>query len=129
MGDGNDSMITIKFDEKGLVPVIAQDFTTKDVLMLAYANKEAVDLTRSTGYAHYFSRSRNKLWKKGEESGHMQKVHEILVDCDEDAVIYLVDQLTAACHTGYRSCFYRRLDGTVSGERMFDPEEVYRKKE
>ena len=122
-------MITINFDDKGLVPVIAQDFTTKDVLMLAYANKEAVDLTQSTGYAHYYSRSRNKLWKKGEESGHFQKVHAILVDCDEDAVIYLVDQLTAACHTGYRSCFYRRLDGTVSGERMFDPDEVYKKKE
>lgn len=122
-------MITINFDEKGLVPVIAQDNTTKDVLMLAYANKEAIDLTQSTGFAHYYSRSRKKLWKKGEESGHLQKVHEILVDCDEDAVIYLVDQFTAACHTGYRSCFYRRLDGTVSGERMFDPDEVYKKKE
>ena len=127
MGDGNDSMISIRFDDNGLVPVIAQDFQTKDVLMLAYANQEAVELTESTGYAHYYSRSRKKLWKKGEESGHMQKVHEILVDCDEDAVIYLVDQLTAACHTGYRSCFYRRLDGTVAGERLFDPEEVYSK--
>lgn len=120
-------MIKINFDDNGLVPVIAQDYQTKDVLMLAYANQEAVELTESTGYAHYYSRSRKKLWKKGEESGHMQKVHEILVDCDEDAIIYLVDQLTAACHTGYRSCFYRRLDGTVAGERLFDPEEVYSK--
>ena len=120
-------MISIRFDDNGLVPVIAQDYQTKDVLMLAYANQEAVELTESTGYAHYYSRSRKKLWKKGEESGHMQKVHEILVDCDEDAIIYLVDQLTAACHTGYRSCFYRRLDGTVAGERLFDPEEVYSK--
>lgn len=120
-------MIKINFDDNGLVPVIAQDYQTKDVLMLAYANQEAVELTESTGYAHYYSRSRKKLWKKGEESGHMQKVHEVLIDCDEDAIIYLVEQQTAACHTGYRSCFYRRLDGTVSGERLFDPEEVYSK--
>ena len=120
-------MIKINFDDNGLVPVIAQDYQTKDVLMLAYANKEAVELTESTGYAHYYSRSRKKLWKKGEESGHMQKVHEVLIDCDEDAIIYLVEQQTAACHTGYRSCFYRRLDGTVSGERLFDPEGVYSK--
>ena len=119
----------IQFNDNGLVPVIVQERRTRDVLMLAYANALALELTRTTGYAHYYSRSRQKLWKKGEESGHLQKVHEILVDCDEDAVIYLVDQLTAACHTGYRSCFYRRLDGTVSGERMFNPDEVYKKSE
>lgn len=119
--------IKINFDDQGLVPVIAQDSQTKDVLMLAYADKEAVELTRSSGYAHYYSRSRKKIWKKGEESGHLQEVHEILVDCDEDALVYLVSQVMAACHTGYRSCFYRRLDGTVIGERVFDPAEVYTK--
>ena len=120
-------MVTINFDDKGLVPVIAQDSETKEVLMLAYADQEAVELTRSSGYAHYYSRSRKKIWKKGEESGHLQKVHEILVDCDEDALVYLVTQVMAACHTGYRSCFYRRLDGNVIGDRLFDPELVYAK--
>ena len=118
-------MIEIQFDEHGLVPVIAQDVETKDVLMLAYANREAVELTSSTGYAHYYSRSRQKLWKKGEESGNLQQVHSILVDCDEDTLIYLVNQTTAACHTGHRSCFYRTLDGTITSERLFDPEKVY----
>ena len=117
----------IKFDDKGLIPVIAQEAVTKEVLMLAYADHEAVELTLSSGYAHYYSRSRKKIWKKGEESGHLQKVHEILVDCDEDALVYLVTQVMAACHTGFRSCFYRRLDGTVIGERLFDPAEVYAK--
>jgi len=118
-------MIEIQFDKHGLVPVIAQDVETKDVLMLAYANREAVELTSSTGYAHYYSRSRQKLWKKGEESGNLQQVHSILVDCDEDTLIYLVNQTTAACHTGHRSCFYRTLDGTITSERLFDPEKVY----
>jgi len=117
--------IEIRFDDQGLVPVIAQDFETKDVLMLAYADKEAVELTLKTGYAHYYSRSRKKIWKKGEESGNLQEIHEILVDCDEDALIYMIDQVRAACHTGYRSCFYRNLNGTISGERLFDPAEVY----
>lgn len=117
--------IEIRFNDQGLVPVIAQDRETKDVLMLAYADQEAVELTRSSGYAHYYSRSRNKIWKKGEESGNLQEVHEILVDCDEDTLLYLVSQVRAACHTGHRSCFYRRLDGTITGERVFDPAEVY----
>lgn len=120
-------MIKINFDAHGLVPVIAQDRETKEVLMLAYADSQAVELTQSSGYAHYYSRSRKKIWKKGEESGHLQEVHEILIDCDEDALIYLVTQVKAACHTGYRSCFYRKLDGTISGERLFDPAEVYSK--
>lgn len=121
-------MIEIKFDEDGLVPVIAQDVETKEILMLAYANREAVDLTSSTGFAHYYSRSRQKLWKKGEESGNLQQVHSILVDCDEDTLVYMVNQTTAACHTGHRSCFYRTLDGTITSERLFDPEQVYGKK-
>ncbi|RQD81151.1 MAG: phosphoribosyl-AMP cyclohydrolase [Methanocalculus sp. MSAO_Arc2] len=118
-------MIEIRFDNQGLVPVIAQDFETKDILMLAYADREAVDLTCSSGYAHYYSRSRKKIWKKGEESGNLQQVHEILVDCDEDTLLYMVSQISAACHTGHRSCFYRTLDGTIIGERIFDPEKVY----
>jgi phosphoribosyl-AMP cyclohydrolase len=121
------TMVEINYDERGLVPVIAQDWENKEVLMLAYADREAVELTLSTGYAHYYSRSRKKIWKKGEESGHLQEVHEILVDCDEDALVYRVSQIKAACHTGYRTCFYRTLDGSVTGERIFNPDEVYAK--
>ncbi|NLD56599.1 MAG: phosphoribosyl-AMP cyclohydrolase [Methanomicrobiales archaeon] len=110
-----------------LIPVIVQDEKTKDVLMMAYANDEAVRLTEETGFAHYYSRSRQKLWKKGEESGHFQKVSRILVDCDEDCLIYEVEQEGAACHMGYRSCFFRTLEGTVIGTKVFDPEKVYKK--
>lgn len=111
----------------GLIPVIVQDAQSREVLMMAYANDEAVELTRTTGSAHYFSRSRKKLWKKGEESGHFQKVVAILADCDEDCLLYLVEQQGAACHTGYRSCFFRTLDGDVVGKKVFDPEKVYKK--
>ncbi|AHF97365.1 phosphoribosyl-ATP pyrophosphatase [Desulfurella acetivorans A63] len=97
----------IKFDKDGLVPVITQDFYNKDVLMFAYANKEALQKTIQTGYAHYFSRSRKKLWKKGEESGNVQKIKQILFDCDEDCILYKVEQVGCACHTFHRSCFYR----------------------
>lgn len=120
-------MLTLKF-ENGLIPVIVQDEKTKDVLMMAWASEEAVRLTRETGSAHYYSRSRKKLWKKGEESGHVQKVIRILTDCDEDCLIYEVEQAGAACHMGYRSCFFRTLDGDVIGTRIFDPEKVYGKK-
>jgi phosphoribosyl-AMP cyclohydrolase len=96
--------------------------------MVAYANEEAIELTRATGFAHYYSRSRKKIWKKGEESGHFQQVVQILVDCDEDCLIYQVEQTGAACHTGYRSCFYRTLDGAVISEKVFDPERVYMNK-
>jgi phosphoribosyl-AMP cyclohydrolase len=116
----------LKF-ENGLIPVIVQDATTREVLMMAYANEEAVRLTNETGFAHYYSRSRKKLWKKGEESGHFQKVLRILTDCDEDCLIYEVQQTGAACHTGYMSCFYRTLDGTVISSKVFDPEKVYKK--
>jgi phosphoribosyl-AMP cyclohydrolase len=119
-------MLNLKF-ENGLIPVIVQDEKTKDVLMMAYANNEAVRLTQETGFAHYYSRSRKKLWKKGEESGHFQKVSRILTDCDEDCLIYEVEQTGAACHTGYMSCFYRTLDGTVIGTKVFDPASVYKK--
>ena len=118
-------MLNLKFVE-GLIPIIVQDAQSKDVLMMAYANEEAVRLTQETGFAHYYSRSRKKLWKKGEESGHFQKVLRILTDCDEDCLIYEVEQTGAACHTGYQSCFYRTLDGEVIGSKVFDPEKVYK---
>ena len=117
-------MLNLKFSD-GLIPVIVQDAETREVLMMAYANDEAVRLTRETGFAHYFSRSRKKLWKKGEESGHYQQVKRILKDCDEDCLIYEVAQTGAACHTGYASCFYRTLEGGVVGTKVFDPETVY----
>jgi phosphoribosyl-AMP cyclohydrolase len=120
-------MITVKFID-GLVPVIVQDAKSREVLMMAYANDEAVRLTKETGYAHYYSRSRKKLWKKGEESGHFQKIVSILTDCDEDCLLYLVEQQGAACHTGFESCFYRTLEGGVVGKKVFDPEKVYGKK-
>lgn len=116
---------------KGLIPVIAQDYKTFDVLMLAYMNQEAWEKTISTGEAHYFSRSRNKLWHKGEESGNIQKVHSIRIDCDDDTILLLIEQIgDAACHTGYKSCFYRELkDGNVSlcSPKIFDPKKVYNK--
>jgi phosphoribosyl-AMP cyclohydrolase len=120
------TMLDLKFID-GLVPVIVQDTETREVLMMAYANDEAVRLTQQTGFAHYYSRSRKQLWKKGEESGHFQRVKRILADCDEDCLIYEVEQTGAACHTGYRTCFYRTLDGKIIGEKMFDPKNVYKK--
>lgn len=117
----------------GLVPAIVQDWETGEVLMLAFLNEEAFRLTRETGRMHYFSRSRGKIWMKGETSGHLQEVKEALVDCDQDAVVFKVLQVGgAACHTGYNSCFYRRLeDGEelrfTKDERVFDPEQVYGK--
>jgi phosphoribosyl-AMP cyclohydrolase len=117
---------------KGLLPAIAQDWQTGQVLMLAYMNRTAWEKTLETGQVHYWSRSRNELWLKGGTSGHVQLVKEIWVDCDDDTILIKIEQLGGgACHTGYRSCFYRRLeaDGTVavSGEKCFDPKEVYSK--
>jgi len=100
---------TPKFDDNGLVPVIAQDARTGRVLMVAYMNRQALDLTIQTGFATYFSRSRRKLWKKGEESGHTQKVRQILVDCDQDCLVLKVTARGGQCHVGYQSCFYRAL--------------------
>jgi phosphoribosyl-AMP cyclohydrolase len=121
-------MVPLKFVDS-LIPVIVQDEVSGEVLMMAYANEEAIRLTKETGFAHYYSRSRKKLWKKGEESGHFQKVIKILTDCDEDCLLYKVEQKGAACHTGYASCFYRTLDGEVVGIKVFDPEKIYRKPE
>lgn len=116
--------ISIKIGEK-LIPAVAQDWKTGEVLMLAYMNDEALNKTRETGIAHYWSRSRKKLWLKGESSGHFQRVKEIRVDCDQDAVLLLVEQEGGACHTGYRSCFYRTIDGKIVGEKVFEPDDVY----
>ncbi len=105
-------MLPLKFGEKGLIPVIAQDYRTGEIRMLAWANEEAIRKTIETGYAHYYSRSRKKIWKKGETSGELQRVIEIRVDCDEDAIVYVIEQeKNRACHTGERNCFYRDLEG------------------
>ncbi len=117
----------------GLVPVITQDEKTGDVLMLAYMNEEAYNETVKTGRAVYYSRSRNKLWRKGEESGNVQNVSDIFLDCDDDTILLKVDQVGgAACHTGHQSCFFRKVadnaEGFVTvGEPLFDPNEVYKK--
>jgi len=127
-------MISLDFskDESGLIPAIVQDTNTKQVLMLAYINELAWQKTLETGKAHYWSRSRGKLWLKGESSGHVQLIKRISVDCDLDTVVYEVEQLGgAACHKGYPSCFYRVVDGeklTITQEKVFDPEVVYNKK-
>jgi phosphoribosyl-AMP cyclohydrolase len=122
----------IDFDKAGgLVAAVAQDAETGEVLMLAWMNSEAYEETLRTGRACYFSRSRGRLWRKGEESGHVQEVREIYLDCDADTVLLKVHQVGgAACHEGYRSCFFRRVDGErlqVVGERVFDPKQVYKK--
>ena len=120
----------IKFDNRGLVPAIIQDYKNGEILMLAYMNRESLQETLSSGKTHFWSRSRQKLWLKGESSGHIQEVKEMFVDCDMDAVVFKVDQKVAACHTGYRSCFYRKLEGedfTVVGEKVFEEGAVYKK--
>lgn len=128
-------MISLNFQKfvDGLLPAIVQDHLSNEVLMLAYINATAWRKTLETGKAHYWSRSRNALWLKGETSGHIQIVHQILVDCDSDTVVYKVEQLgRAACHTGHRSCFYRRVEGDalVTDEvPVFDPDLVYGKKQ
>jgi phosphoribosyl-AMP cyclohydrolase len=112
----------------GILPVVVQDRASGAVLMLAYMNQEAYRQTLASGRGVYFSRSRNKLWYKGEESGHVQWVREVYVDCDRDAILLKVDQTGAACHEGYSSCFYRRLTEEgfeVVEERVFDPADVY----
>ncbi len=127
-----DGMLTLQFDKgNGLLPAIVQDFETKEVLMVAYINELAWEKTLKTGKAYYWSRSRNKLWLKGETSGHQQIIKKILVDCDDDTVVFQVEQLGgAACHTGHRSCFFRKIsDGKLEiiDKPVFDPAEVYKK--
>lgn len=121
------------FTKSELIPVIAQDEATGDVLMLAYMNSEAYAETLKTGRVCYYSRSRQKLWRKGEESGNVQELKSIYYDCDADTLLAKVDQIGgAACHEGYRTCFFRKVDpatgdADVVGERVFDPKEVYKK--
>ena len=122
----------LKFDANGLIAAIVQDAKTKQVLMMAWMNRESLARTVETGNTHFFSRSRNKLWLKGESSGHVQHVKSISTDCDKDALLIEVEQFGAACHDGYYSCFYRRhergaSDWKVQGERVFDPDKVYHK--
>ena len=119
-----------KFDSNGLVAAIAQDAKTGQILMVAYMNKESLDLTIQTGYATYFSRSRQKLWKKGEQSGHLQKVEQILVDCDQDCLILKVTVDAGQCHTGHQSCFYRVVENgklKFIAPKTYDPDKVYKK--
>jgi phosphoribosyl-ATP pyrophosphohydrolase/phosphoribosyl-AMP cyclohydrolase len=118
----------VKFNDKGLVPAIAQDSETGEVLMLAYMNREALEKSVETGLAHYFSRSRQKLWMKGESSGHRQHIKAFHLDCDSDTLLIKVVQDIAACHTGHYSCFFRKVDGdnfTLVSEKIFDEEKVY----
>ena len=122
----------LKFDGAGLIPAVIQDDKTGQVLMVAFMNRQALAKTLKTGLVHFYSRSRKKLWLKGETSGHVQKLKSLLVDCDGDCLLIRVDQKGAACHAGYRSCFFRVRRGkdrwVVVGKRVFDPEKVYGKK-
>ncbi len=121
-------MVEIKYDSQGLVPAIIQDYNTGEVLMMAYMNETSLQKTIETGYTHFWSRSRKKYWKKGETSGHVQEVREILVDCDADTLlIRVVQHGPGACHTGHRSCFYRDIQGREVSGKVFSEEEVYGK--
>lgn len=122
----------IKFNSEGLVPVVAQAADSKEVLMMAWMNKEAVEKTLQTGEVYYWSRSRNSLWRKGEASGHTQKLKKILVDCDNDTLLVLVEQRGVACHTGRRSCFFSEFrDGNLIEviKQEMNPKEIYAKKD
>jgi phosphoribosyl-AMP cyclohydrolase len=123
----------IKFNEKGLIPCITQDYADNTVLMVAYMNRESLEKTIKNKKAHYYSRSRNKLWFKGEESGNIQLVKEIYIDCDKDTILMKVEQVGGcSCHNGYRSCFYRKLEDEsweVIADKVKDPAEMYSKKD
>lgn len=123
-------MVDLKFDEKGLIPAIIQDAETGEVLMLAYMNRESLQKTLETRQTHFYSRSRNKMWLKGETSGHVQKVREIFTDCDRDTLVIRVGQTGGACHLGYRSCFVHKLDDEgktleITQRKVFDPDKIY----
>jgi phosphoribosyl-AMP cyclohydrolase len=127
------TQLTPKFDDNGLIPVIAQDSKTGQVLMFAFMNRDALDQTIKTGMATYYSRSRKKLWTKGEQSGHTQKVDQILIDCDQDCILLKVTVDSGQCHAGFQSCFYRALKKgdkeklTFIAKKVFDPNKVYDK--
>lgn len=119
----------LAFNSDGLIPAIIQDSETNEVLMMAYMNREALEKTRSTGYTHFWSRSRKKIWKKGETSGHVQEVKAILYDCDKDTIlIRVVQNGPGACHTGHRSCFFTDIRGHAIAEEVFSAEDVYGEK-
>jgi len=115
-------MIELTYDEKGLIPVVVQDYLTNEVLMVAWANEEAVNLMETTGYTHFWSRSREKMWQKGEESGHVQKIRSIQADCDSDTLLVRVEQTGAACHTGAPSCFYKTIYGNPDATMSIIPD-------
>ena len=121
----------LKFDKDGLVCAVVQDYKNNEILMVAWMNKEAFIETLETGKVCYWSRSRKELWRKGETSGHRQIVKSVQIDCDGDALLLKVDQIGGACHTGYRSCFYRKvkdnMEFEIVGEKVFDEKEVYKK--
>jgi phosphoribosyl-AMP cyclohydrolase len=122
-----------RFDEHGLIPAIAQDARTGQVLMAAYMNRQALEATIQSGYATYYSRSRREMWKKGQESGHFQKVEQILLDCDQDCLLLKVSVDAGQCHVGYQSCFYRALSKKADkklefvAEKVYDPQKTYKK--
>jgi phosphoribosyl-AMP cyclohydrolase len=123
----------LKYDSNGLVPIVVQDYKNGEILMLAWVNREAMEKTIATGKVHTYSRSRGRLALKGESSGHFQLVKEILTDCDRDAVVVKAEQIVAACHEGYRSCFFRKYqsgagDWQIIASKAFDPDAVYSKK-
>ncbi|MBX7149491.1 phosphoribosyl-AMP cyclohydrolase [bacterium] len=121
----------LKYDEHGLIPAIVQDYQNNEILMVGYMNAEAVRKTMEGPFVNFYSRSRQKMWIKGESSGHTQTVKEIYFDCDKDCILIKADQKVAACHVGYRTCFYRRVekDGSVTtvGEKIFEEDKVYKK--
>ena len=125
--------LAVKFNQQGLIPVVTVDAETNEVLMVANMNAEALEQTLATGKGTYYSRSRGKLWVKGEQSGHVQEVVELLVDCDQDCLLMKVKASGGQCHAGYRSCFYRRIKPgrqdqlEIVAQRVFDPKEVYKK--
>ena len=119
----------LKFDDKGLIPVILQDHENGEILMFAFMNRESLKMTLENRLATYWSRSRKKLWVKGESSGHTQEVKEVYFDCDNDALLIKIKQNVASCHTGYRSCFFNKIEGDqvkTVGKKLFDEEKVYK---
>lgn len=122
---------SLNFDQKGLIPAIIQDCKTGEILMVAYMNKKALAKSLETKNTHFWSRSRRKIWLKGETSGHLQKIRQVFFDCDSDALIFKVEQIGGACHSGYRSCFYRKIDLKKEkiltvGKKVFDEKKVYK---
>jgi phosphoribosyl-ATP pyrophosphohydrolase/phosphoribosyl-AMP cyclohydrolase len=122
--------LSIKFNEQGLIPAIIQDASSNEVLMMAYMNHQSLDMTLKTGITHFWSRTRQQIWQKGETSGNIQQVQELYIDCDRDTLLIKVNQIRGACHTGHKSCFYKKIEPNSGdiyefGDKVFDPEKVY----